>query len=306
MDVLEWLLDSDPAIRWQAMRDLADEPHAAIEEERARIASEGLGAELLALQQEGGGWGVAQPMRYHETAEGSTTHALMLLLELGLNPASKQALQAVGRVRDNVTHPYWGRRYFEGEVEACINGRVLAAGAYFGEAMDGLVERLLDEQLDDGGWNCDAPPSTRSSFHSTICVLEGLLEYELARGPAATVTDARLRGQEYLMERGMFRSWSTGTVIDADWTRFAYPWGYHYDVLRGLDYLRRAGASPDPRLAEAVELVRRNRGDDGRWPLQALHEDHFPPDLGEQPGEPSQWITLRALRVLRWYESGRT
>jgi len=195
MDVLEWLLDSDPAIRWQAMRDLADEPEDTVERERARVSSEGLGAELLALQQPDGGWGVADPTRYQETAEGSATHALMLLLEFGLNPASERARQAVGRVRDNLTHPYWGRQYFEGEVEACINGRVLAVGAYFGEAMDGLLERLVSEQLGDGGWNCDAPPSTRSSFHSTICVLEGLLEYEMARGPAAPVTHTRLRGR---------------------------------------------------------------------------------------------------------------
>lgn len=303
MDVLGWLLESDPAIRWQAMRDLGDEPEDALERERARVASEGLGAELLALQQPDGGWGVTHPSRYHETPEGSATHVLMLLLEFGLNPASEQARRAVSRVRDNLSHPYWGRRYFEGEVEACINGRVLAVGAYFGEAMDGLVERLLGEQLGDGGWNCDAPPSTRSSFHSTICVLEGLLEYELAGGSVA-VTDARLRGQEYLLARGMFRSRSTGDVINGDWTRFAYPWGYHYDILRGLDYLRRADATPDERLAEAVALVRRNRSEDGRWPLQALHQDHSPHDLGEQPGKPSRWITLRALRVLRWYGDG--
>lgn len=306
MDVLKWMLDSDPAIRWQVMRDLAGEPQDAFERERSRVATEGLGADLLARQQPTGSWGFDHPTSYHETAEGSATHALMLLLDFGLDPASEQARRAVSRVRANLTHPYWERRYFEGEVEACINGRVLAAGAYFGEPMDGLVNQLLREQLDDGGWNCEAPPSTRSSFHSTICVLEGLLQYELAGGPATAVTNARLRGQEYLLQRGMYRSRTSGEVIDADWTHFGYPCGYHYDVLRGLDYLRKAGAAADQRLAEAIDLVRRNRDEDGRWPLQVMHEDQHPRDLGEELLRPSRWITLRALRVLRWYEAGHT
>jgi hypothetical protein len=302
MDVLEWLLDSDPAIRWQVLRDLADEPEEVFERERSRVAAVGLGAELLALQQPAGGWGVPSPTTYHETPDGSATHVLALLLDFGLDPASEPARTALGRVRDRVTHYHDGQRYFDGEVEPCINGRVVAAGAYFGQPCDGVVERLLGEQLEDGGWNCEAPPSTRSSFHSTICVLEGLLQYERANGPVPGVSEARLRGQAYLLERGMLRSRSTGAVIDSEWLRFAYPCGYHYDVLRGLDYLWRAGASPDDRVAEAVELVRRNRGDDGRWPLQVSHADCFPRDLGEAPGAPSRWVTLRALRVLRWAE----
>lgn len=302
MDVLEWLLDSDPAIRWQVMRDLADAPADTFEGERARVANEGLGAALLARQQPSGGWGAPSPTTYTETPEGSATHALVVLRGLGLDPASARARTAVALVRDNLTHFAGGRRYFDGEVEACINGRVVAVGAYFGEACGGVVERLIEEQLADGGWNCEAPPSTRSSFHSTICVLEGLLEYELAHGPDPAVAAALHRGQEYLLERRMFRSSSSGAVIDPDWLLFAYPCGYHYDVLRGLDHLRSAGATPDVRVAEAVELVRRNCGDDGRWPLQAAHADCFPCDLGEEPGAPSRWITLRALRVLRWAE----
>ena len=205
----------------------------------------------------------------------STSDTLLLLRGLGLDPTSERARRAVGLVRDSCT---WGPEFgnspfFEGEVEPCINGRVLASGAYFGEASDRLLDRLLREQLEDGGWNCYAPPSKRSSFHSTICVLEGLLEYEKAKGPTTALLDARRRGQEYLMERSMFRSLSTGAVINPAWTRFSFPTGWHFDVLRGLDYLRSAGVEPDPcRLAEAIDLVDRKRDSDGsRWPLENPH-----------------------------------
>jgi len=177
-------------------------------------------------------------------------------------------------------------------------------GAYFGEPCEEVLERLLREQLDDGGWNCEAPPSVRSSFHSTICVLEGLLGYEQAKGASAAVTEARARGEAYLLERHMFRSRSSGQVIDPAWTLFSFPNGYHYDVLRGLDYLRRAGVEPDERIAEAVALVEKNRRSDGRWPTQNPHRDVLDFDLREEADEPSRWNTLRALRVLNWAGHG--
>ena len=218
---------------------------------------------------------------------------------------SERARRAVGLVRDNCT---WGPEFgdspfFEGEVEPCINGRVLASGAYFGEASDRLVDRLLHEQLEDRGWNCEAPPSKRSSFHSTICVLEGLLEYEKAKGATTAVTGARLRGQEYLLKRSMFRSLSNGRVIDPEWTQFSFPTRWHYDVLWGLDYLRRAGARPDQRVAEAIDLVEKKQDGERRWPLENPHAGlvHF--DMEDGAGKPSRWNTLRALRVLDWYST---
>jgi hypothetical protein len=298
--VLRWLLDSDPSIRWQVLRDLVRESDEVVAGERSRIASEGWGSRLLDLQGPDGEWGGAP---YVCPGWISTTDTLLLLRDLGLDPASERARRAIALVRDNST---WGPEFdeapfFEGEVEPCINGRVLACGAYFGEASDRLVDRLLHEQLEDGGWNCAAPPSRRSSFHSTICVLEGLLEYETAKGATTAVTDARLRGQEYLLERDMFRSLSTGEVIDSDWTRFSFPTRWHYDILWGLDYLRRAGVEPDRRVAEAIALVEKKRDGEGRWPLENPHagEVHF--DMEEGAGKPSRWNTLRALRVLDWY-----
>jgi len=306
--VIRWLLDSDPSIRWQVERDLTGEPEEVVAAERSRVAVEGWGARLLSLQEPDGNWG-SGPWVFQSWA--STMETLMLLRELGLDPASPQARKAIGLVRDKSEWgPYHGHSpFFEGEVEPCINGRVLACGAYFGEASDRLVDRLLSEQLEDGGWNCEAPPSKRSSFNSTICVLEGLLEYEKAKGATSAVKDARLRGQEYLLERKLFRSLSTGKVIardrksDRDWREFSFPTRWHYDVLWGLDYLRKAGAGPDERAAEAIDLVAGKQHQNGRWPLDNPHAGkvHFEMEGGR--GTASRWNTLRALRVLDWFSA---
>jgi hypothetical protein len=289
------------------MRDLTHEPDLAVAAERSRVAVEGWGARLLSLQGRDGNWG-GGPWVYQSWA--STMETLMLLRELGLDPAGEQARIAIGLVRDKST---WGRYhnnspFFEGEEEPCINGRVLACGAYFGEASDRLVDRLLAEQLEDGGWNCDAPQSKRSSFNSTICVLEGLLEYEKAKGGPSTVREARLRGQEYLLARHLFRSLSTGKIIDYDrkdqrshWTRFSFPTRWHYDVLWGLDYLRRAGVRSDERTDEAVELVATRRQQNGRWPLATPYEGKVHFDMEGGADKDSRWNTLRALRVLDWF-----
>jgi hypothetical protein len=308
--VIQWLLDSDPAIRWQVMRDLIGAPAEEVAAERARVATEGMGARLLALQGADGSWAGAA----WNQGWDSTMHVLSLLREMGLDPASDQARCAVGLVRDRVRWRGWdwdgtwrgrdfeGTPFFVGEVEPCINGQVAASGAYFGQDIQRIVDRLLGEQLPDGGWNCEAENgSTRSSFNTTICVLEALLEYELAGGSSLEVREARLRGQEYLLERRLLRRRTTGKVIDTAWTRFSFPTWWHYDVLRGLEYLQRAGVTPDERAAEAIELVESKRDVDGRWPLENQHPGTMAVEVDEGEGRPSRWNTLRALRVLDWY-----
>ena len=311
MTVIDWLLDADPSVRWQVLRDLTDAPGEEVAAERARVATEGVGARLLAMQAADGRWGGVAWNRGWD----STMHVLMLLRDLGLDPASDQAVRAVGRVRDHVIWPGYGppgcdgAPFFGGEEEPCINGQVGAAGAYFGQDVRGIVTRLLGEQLPDGGWNCEAANgSTRSSFNTTICVLEALLAHEQAVGGSPEVTEARLRGQEYLLERRLFRRRSTGEVIardrkgDAVWTRFAFPTWWHYDVLRGLEYLRNAGVTPDERVAEAIALVRSKRDGAGRWTLETRYAGVMPVEIDEGEGQHSRWNTLRALRVLRWSE----
>lgn len=299
--VLEWLLDGDPAIRWQVMRDLTKAPDDCVAAERSRIASEGWGARVLGLQSSGGNWGGDADARNWLC----TSYTLLLLKDLGLDPSGEEACRSIGLVRDHITWPQQmgGQPYFDGETEPCVNGWILGVGAYFGEASDRLVDRLLGEQLEDGGWNCDAPQSRRSSFHSTICILEGLLEFEKAKGETAAVTEARVRAQEYLLERRMLRSLSSGEVIDPNWTRFSFPTTWHYDVLRGLDYLRSAGVEPDERVTEAVALVAKKQDQNGKWPLENSHPDRVHFDMEGVEGEPSRWNTLRALRVLDWYST---
>jgi len=302
MTVLEWLLDADPAIRWQVMRDLTDAPSDEVAAERARVAHEGWGALLLAAQGADGQW--SGGALFPEWT--STTYTLQLLRQFGVDPATEEVRHAIARVRATSRWEHENEPYFEGEVEPCINGRAVAIGAYFGVDVRGIVDRLLTEQMEDDGWNCEQERgSTRGSFDTTINVLEGLLEFERFTGGDAEVAAARNRGQEYLLKRGLFRRLSTGEVIapnkgGGDWLRFSFPNGWHYDVLRGLDHLREADVAPDERVAEALDVVESKRGADGRWLLEHAHHDKLLVDLGEREGEPSRWITLRALRVLRW------
>jgi hypothetical protein len=305
---LDWLLDSDPAIRWQVLRDLTDASPAAIAAERGRVHREGLGAAILAGQQPDGSW-----RRADAPAWLPTLFALLLLRATGADRGQSAVDSAVARLETNLrwsNKPNWnlraaelgGNPFFEGEVEPCINGGVLALGAYFGRPNATLANRLVGEQLADGGWNCDAPESTRSSFHTTICVLEGLLEYERALGSAPEIAAARRRGDEYLLERTLFRRRSTGEVASSEFLELAFPPRYHYDVLRALDYFRAVGGRPDPRMREAVQVIESKRHADGRWPLDRAYDEALALPFGESAGEPSRWNTLRALRVLRWYE----
>ncbi len=308
--VLEWLLDSDPGLRWQVLADVAHAPAGVVAAERSRVAAEGWGARLLALQGpdgqwDGGAYFPGSPRPADLTGPGqpwtATAWSLQLLRLLGLDPASPPARRAVAAVHAYSRWEHDGEPFFAGEVEPCINGLPLAIGAYFGQQVQEIVDRLLTEQLEDGGWNCEAERgSTRSSFHTTIAVLEGLLEHERATGGTAAATAARRRGQEYLLERGLLRRVSTGALIDEGWLRFSFPPYWYYDVLRGLDHLRAAGAEPDPRTAEAVAVVRAARRPDGRWPVQDRHPGRVLVEVDGEPGEPSRWNTLRALRVLEW------
>jgi len=313
MNALDWLLAADPAIRWQAMRDLAPALADEVAAKRARVAAEGWGPRLLALRREDGQWDTGRT-----DPEWPTLIALFMLRDMGLDPASDQARNAIAQARGSATWhsqgSWQGTPVFAGEVEPCINGRVVAVGAYFGLDMSALVARLLGEQMADGGWNCEQENgSTRGSFHTTINVLEGLLEHARATGGSAQLTKAMKHGHDYLLDRKLLRRLSTGELINSAFSQFSFPTGYHYDALRALDHLREAGAQPDARVDEAIELVRSKRDADGRWPLENPHKVEMVNSrlrdlefgMDEREGQPSHWNTLRAMRVLAWYERGR-
>ena len=290
------------------MHDLTDASPRMIEAERKRVPNEGLGAEILARQQPDGSW-----RRDNAPAWLTTLSTMQLLRATGVDPAQPTVEAAAARletgVRWNDQGGCWelrapetgGNTFFQGEVEPCINGGVLALGAYFGRPVESLACRLVAEQLEDGGWNCEAPKSTRSSFHTTICVLEGLLEYERAVGSAPEIAAARQRGEEYLLKRALYRRLSTGETVNPQFLEFAFPPRYHYDVLRALDYFRNAQLHSDARIRDAVRTVESRRQADDRWLLDRSYHQGIAVSLAESVGEPSWWNTLRALRVLRWH-----
>jgi hypothetical protein len=311
--VLDWLLASDPAIRWQVLRGLVRAPNQAVAAERARVATEGWGARLLSIQGEDGQWagGACFPApSFNWRAENrgqpwtATLPTLQLLHDFGVDQRSDQVRQAITRVRDNCRWEHAGQPFFSGEVEPCINGRTVTLGIYFDQDVNAVVARLLAEQLDDGGWNCEAENgSVRSSFATTINVLEGLLAHERATGGTAESIAARHRGEEYLLERRLFRRKSTGEIVNAAWLRFSFPTRWHYDVLRALDYFRAAGAPPDSRMGEAINLLRSKQQPEGVWLLENTHPGKVHFELEDGDNRPSRWNTLRARRVLRWYEN---
>jgi hypothetical protein len=310
MNVLDWLLDSDPAIRWQVLRDLVHPPAEVVAAERARVATEGWGGRLMALQGEDGLWAggacfPAQGWRREDPGQPwtSTLPTLQLLHDFGIDPRTDRMRAAVEQVRAHCRWEHDGQAFFSGEVEPCINGRTVTLGVYFDQDVDAIVARLLGEQLEDGGWNCDAENgSVRSSFATTINVLEGLLAYERATGGSAELVAARRRGEEYLLERKLLRRKSTGEIVKPAWLQFSFPTRWHYDVLRALEYFRSAGDAPDSRIGEAIDLLRSKQQPEGVWLLENTHpgQIHFALEDGDQ--RPSRWNTLRAMRVLGWYE----
>ncbi|MBS1802772.1 MAG: hypothetical protein JST28_05365 [Acidobacteria bacterium] len=326
---LPWLLSADPDIRWQALRDLTDAAPDKLAAERARISQDGISAQILSSQEPDGAW-----RRPDAPTWLTTLFTLQLLRATGIDPADPAVVSALARAETNLRwNDYpgcWdlrspdfgpapaegnhgceigGNPFFQGEEEPCINGGVLAFGAYFGHPNETIARRLLNEQLPDGGWNCEAPKSQRSSFNTTICVLEGLLEYEHSIGPAhpmsGKIAMARHRAEEYLLDRHLFRRLTTGETASPEFLEFAFPPRYHYDILRALDYLRAAGRDPsDPRLRDAIQIVESKRQANGRWLLDRAYDEAVTISTGETTGQPSRWNTLRALRVLRWSTDG--
>lgn len=312
--VREWLLDGDPALRWQVERDLLDAPAEVWRATRARVATEGFGARLLALQDADGQWagGAFFPRGFTGAPEEegqpytATTPTLASLREWGVDAAvlgdTAERLAASSRWEyDDL--PYWG-----GEVDVCINAETLATGAWLGVDVAPLAEWFLEHRMADGGWNCEwVEGSTVSSFHSTLNAVRGLLRYERTVGGDRRLRDARHAGEEYLLERHLLRRRSTGELV-APWVaHLAYPFRWFYSSLKALDHFRDAavhdGTPLDPRLEEAIGILRTDRGADGRWVQERRHPGETWFEVDAPVGQPSRWLTLHAQRVLDQWDA---
>src|SRR5919201_2211013 len=281
---IQWLLAGDPAIRWHTLRDLVGAVERTVEQERRRIAREGWGARLLARQDPEGTWagGLSSDGGLYSPKWISTTYTMLMLRDFGLPSTSRQARKACrllldrGLQRDGgISYGTWAK--WTRRSETCITGMVLSILSYFeydDDRLDAIAMHLLEQQMTDGGWNCQrADGATHSSVHTTISVLEGLRHYELHRGrQLREMRLAQRRGREFLLVHRLFRSHRTGEVIKPIFIRFSFPPRWHYDILRALDYFQAVNAPYDQRLGEAINIVRRSQRDDGLWSLQQSHK----------------------------------
>jgi len=309
--VIQWLLDGDAAIRWQALRDLVGSAKATVEHERRKVARGGWGARLLTKQDPEGTWagGLSSDGGLYSPKWISTTYTMLMLRDFGLLPNTRQARKACKLLLDGGLQRDGGINYgWRGRSETCITGMVASILSYFeyeDPRLDTIAGHLLEQQMPDGGWNCRRPfGATHASVHTTISVLEGLRHLELFRGrEVREVRRAQRRGREFLLLHRLFRSHRTGEIIKPVFIRFSFPPRWHYDILRALDYFQAVNAPCDPRLAEAIEIVRKSQRKDGRWSLPHSYNGKTYFEL-ERVGAPSRWNTLRALRVLRWWDRG--
>ena len=304
-NILNWLLNSDPSIRWQTLQSLTKSSQKIILAERKKVSSEGWGAKLLSYQSADGRWADS----LYNRKWISTTYSMMLLKNLGLIPRHKQAIKACKVLLDEGLYEDGGINYFYqyNYSETCVTGIVLSILAYFqleDPRIKSLVTHLIKQQMSDGGWNCQSyNAATHSSFHTTINVLEGLIEYHINYEPDnKRIAKSINRGIEFLLVHKIFRSHRTGNIVDSKMTRFSFPTGWRYDVLRALDFFQAFNAPKDKRMNEAIELILKRRDNNGKWKLQNRHAGRYYFEM-EGVGKPSRWNTLRALRVLKWWNN---
>ena len=306
-DVIEWLMAGDPAIRWQVMRDILAWPECEYEHERQRVPCEGWGKQLLALRDETGTWadGIYSPKWT------STTYTLLTLRAMGLPQQTHEGVLGARLIMEALLGPLNDSKFTERlqRVDLCVNGMMLSLLSYFrvcDKRVERIVEHIIEEQMEDGGWNCARRRhgAVHSSLHTTLNVLDGLGDYLEFSGKNADdqVRDAMRRAEEFMLQHRLFLSDKTGAVIREEFTRFSFPPRWHYDVLRGLDYFRWQQTERDNRLLDAITLLEETRAKDGRWKLRNRHPGKEFFQL-EKVGQPSQWNTLRALRILKWWRN---
>ena len=303
-EIINWLLDSDPSIRWQVFAHLLDKPESIYQSERELVATAGWGKQLLDLQDENDMWanGLYSPKWT------STTYTLLLLKRIGLPPGNPAALKGCKLLIDKGFNHDDGINFWRSidYGETCVTGIVLMLLSYFGykdERVHRLVNHLLERQMPDGGWNCQLPNGAiHSSVHTTLTVLEALLEYERAYPKEKNESvKARLKAHEFLFDHRLYKSHRTGKIIKAQFTRFAFPPRWYYDVLKAMDYFRDSQTPYNEAMDDSLALIIKKRNKDGTWNLQQKHPGRTFFEM-EITGKPSRWNTLRALRVLKYYE----
>ena len=301
--VIEWLLNGDPSIRWQVYRDLLNSDEKKFNRERKKISKEGWGSTLISFQDETGTW--AQSLYSRKWI--STTYTLLLLQSFGLEPKNIQAQKASKILLDKGFYNDNGINFALSwkRSETCVTGMILSLICFFNledARIERLLEYLLKEQMNDGGWNCQSfKGATHGSFNTTIIVLEALHEYE-KRFPQESqkMIKSQERGREFLLFHKLFRSHRTNKVADPKFTRLSFPPRWHYDILRALDYFRECKISYDKRMNDAIEIIMKKQNKDGTWNLQQRYSGKTWFDM-ETVGQPSRWNTLRALRILKFY-----
>ena len=302
--ILEWLMEGDPVVQWQVQRDLLDEESDVYQSTQRLVAEEGWGARLVGQQDPSGTWGGG----LYSPKWISTTYSLMALWRLGLPHDNPQAKIGCELLLNGGFQPDCGIHFARSKVdhsETCISGMVLSLLSYFriqDARIHKLVKHLLGQQMNDDGWNCRSyRGDTHASFHTTISVLEGLWEYEKVFGDDSDITEARERAHEFLWIHRLYRSHRTGEIFDSKMTKMPFPPRWRYDYLRALDYFQDCNASRDERMGEAIGLLRSKERRDGLWLVNSGMAGKVFFNL-EKPGQPSRMNTLRALRILRWWE----
>lgn len=314
-DTTDWLLDSDPALRWRVERDVLHLPESAWSATKARVTTEGFGARLMSHQDSDGQWagGAYFPADFDwasiETKGQpwtATTWSLLLLREWGVDAAALQGTAELLSINSRWEYddlPYWN-----GEVDCCINSWTLSNGLWLGADVDGLVDWFVEHQLEDGGWNCEwVEGAERSSFHSTLNALKGLLDYEQVTGDKSRASDSRRKGEEYLLERQLYRRLTTGDQVGSWATKFRYPFLWQYSILNAATYFRAASLAdttdPDQRMSEAIEMIRDRQNEDGTWTQDGRSPGKVWFEIDVPAGEPSKWLTFHATTVLEWWDN---
>jgi hypothetical protein len=268
-EIISWLLDGDVSIQYQTYRDLLDIEKPRL---RNRIESEGWGLEFLLNRKQNGHWG----QRFYQPKWTSSHYTLLDLKNLSISPNNKAIKETLSIIFKSEKGPDGGIGPFGAnqKSDVCINGMVLNYASYFHvtqKYLTSVVDLLLTEKMRDGGFNCrsNTTGAIHSSLHTTLSVLEGILEYQKNgyKYKLKELLKAKEQAQEFILMHKLFRSDKTGEVISPNFLRLYYPCRWYYDFLKALDYFQMADVKYDKRMDDAVEMLIKKRTKDGVWKL---------------------------------------